>query len=86
VRSAGRISGQRYAMLAQAVKAVLTQAIAEGGTTLRDFVSGEGRPGYFQQALRVYARTGQPCQVCATPVRETRSGQRSTFYCPRCQR
>jgi formamidopyrimidine-DNA glycosylase len=85
-RAAGRISAQRYDALARAVKAVLKHAIEEGGTTLRDFVDGEGRPGYFQQALRVYARTGLPCQACASPVRETRTGQRSSFYCPRCQR
>ena len=85
-RPAGRISRQRYQRLAQAVREVLTLAIREGGTTLRDFVSGEGRPGYFQQALQVYARTGRPCSSCATPIREIRTGQRSTFYCPRCQR
>jgi len=85
-RSAGRISEQRYRTLAQAVREVLARAIREGGTTLRDFVSGDGRPGYFQQALQVYARTGQPCRNCATPIREIRTGQRSTFFCPRCQR
>jgi formamidopyrimidine-DNA glycosylase len=85
-RSAGRISAQRYALLADAVKTVLNQAIGDGGTTLRDFVGGEGRPGYFQQSLRVYARTGEPCTICTAPVRQTRTGQRSTFYCPRCQR
>lgn len=85
-RSAGRISQLRYEALAQAVREVLIHAIGQGGTTLRDFVGGEGKPGYFRQALRVYARAGQPCRSCATPVREIRTGQRSTFYCPRCQR
>jgi formamidopyrimidine-DNA glycosylase len=85
-RSAGRISELRYQGLARAVKGVLSQAIQQGGTTLRDFVDGEGKPGYFQQALRVYRRAGQPCTDCATPIRHIRTGQRSTFYCPRCQR
>ncbi len=85
-RSAGRISEQRYQALAQAVREVLIHAIRQGGTTLRDFVSSEGEPGYFQQALQVYAQTGRPCPSCATPIRAIRTGQRSTFYCPRCQR
>jgi len=85
-RAAGRISRQRYARLVAAVKQVLTEAIRQGGTTLRDFSNSEGKPGYFQQSLNVYGRSGQPCPVCTTPIRETRTGQRSTFYCPRCQR
>lgn len=85
-RSAGRISLSRYDRLATAVKQVLSNAIRQGGTTLRDFSGGDGRPGYFRQSLRVYGRTGQPCLNCATPIREKRIGQRSSFYCPRCQR
>ena len=85
-RRAGRISEQRYETLAQAVREVLTEAIQQGGTTLRNFVGGEGKPGYFRQQLQVYARSGQPCRTCATPIRAMRTGQRSTFYCPRCQR
>lgn len=85
-RRAGRISEQRYRALAEAVREVLIHAIRQGGTTLRDFVGGEGKPGYFQLALQVYAQTGQPCRTCATPIRAMRTGQRSTFYCPRCQR
>jgi formamidopyrimidine-DNA glycosylase len=85
-RAAGRISRQRYTTLVEAVKQVLTEAIRQGGTTLRNFSSGEGKPGYFQQSLNVYSQTGKPCPVCRTPIRETRTGQRSTFYCPRCQR
>ncbi|HHH45096.1 MAG TPA: bifunctional DNA-formamidopyrimidine glycosylase/DNA-(apurinic or apyrimidinic site) lyase [Gammaproteobacteria bacterium] len=84
-RAAGRISRQRYAGLVEAVKQVLAEAIHQGGTTLRDFSNGEGKPGYFQQSLNVYARTGEPCPSCSTPIRETRTGQRSTFYCPHCQ-
>ncbi len=85
-RAAGRISRQRYMKLVDAVKQVLTEAIRQGGTTLRDFSNSEGKPGYFQQSLNVYGQSGKPCPVCAAPVRVTRIGQRSTFYCPGCQR
>jgi formamidopyrimidine-DNA glycosylase len=68
------------------VKTVLTQAIAAGGTTLRDFVDGSGRPGYFQQTLHAYGRAGQPCPRCATPMKNERLAQRATVFCPRCQR
>ncbi len=85
-RAAGRIGPERYTRLAAAVRSVLEDAIAAGGTTLRNFTSGDGRPGYFRQRLRVYGRTGAGCPVCGTPVQERRQGQRSTFFCPRCQR
>ncbi|MEA2079838.1 MAG: bifunctional DNA-formamidopyrimidine glycosylase/DNA-(apurinic or apyrimidinic site) lyase [Pseudomonadota bacterium] len=85
-RAAGRISQQRYVKLVAALKRVLNEAIRQGGTTLRDFTSGEGKPGYFQQSLCVYAQQGKPCPICTTPIRETRTAQRSTFYCPHCQR
>ena len=85
-RPAGRISRQRYDRLAGAVKEVLTLAIRQGGTTLRDFTHGEGRPGYFRQSLNVYGRGGETCRNCGTPLRESRTGQRSTVYCPNCQR
>lgn len=85
-RSVGRISPQRYQRLASAIRQVLNEAIAQGGTTLRDFVNGEGQPGYFSQHLRVYGRAGQPCQRCHGVIRGETLGQRSTFYCPRCQR
>ncbi|MDX1251962.1 MAG: bifunctional DNA-formamidopyrimidine glycosylase/DNA-(apurinic or apyrimidinic site) lyase [Gammaproteobacteria bacterium] len=85
-REAGRISLERYARLAAAIRQVLAQAIAQGGTTLRDFYNGEGKPGYFQQQLKVYGRAGQPCTTCGRPVAQTRQGQRSSFYCTACQR
>lgn len=84
-RPAGRISRQRYRALADAVKLVLKLAIEKGGTTLRDFTSGEGRPGYFRNELNVYDRDGQACKVCGGAIRQRRIGQRSTFYCSRCQ-
>jgi formamidopyrimidine-DNA glycosylase len=84
-RPAGRISQQRYECLALAVKQVLTAAIAQGGTSLRDFVQEDGNPGYFAQQLRVYGRAGQPCPGCGAPLRQQRIGQRSSFYCAHCQ-
>ena len=85
-RAAGRISRRRLPPLVQGIKDVLSQAIEEGGTTLRDFAGSDGRPGYFQQSLEVYGRAGDPCTRCATPIRLRRQGQRATYYCPRCQR
>jgi formamidopyrimidine-DNA glycosylase len=85
-RAAGRVSGARLAALVEAVPAVLGDAIRAGGTTLRDYVGADGSPGYFRQRLYVYERTGRPCRRCRTPVRHLVQGQRSTYYCPRCQR
>lgn len=84
--AAGRISLQRYQRLVHAIRQVLTAAIAQGGTTLRDFVQENGQPGYFQQSLNVYGKTGAPCPRCAKPIRQITLGQRSTFYCTQCQR
>ncbi|HED52017.1 MAG TPA: bifunctional DNA-formamidopyrimidine glycosylase/DNA-(apurinic or apyrimidinic site) lyase [Gammaproteobacteria bacterium] len=86
LRAAGRISRMRYARLAGAIQTVLNEAIRQGGTTLRDFLNSDGKPGYFQQSLNVYGKANDPCPRCHAAIRETRSGQRSTFYCPRCQR
>ena len=85
-RAAGRVSLPRYRELARDIKRVLKLAIDKGGTTLRDFTGGEGRPGYFSQELNVYDRTDEPCKVCATPIRQYRISQRSSFYCKHCQR
>ena len=85
-RMAGSVSRARYARLADEVKRILAYAITRGGTTLRDFISPDGTPGYFEQELFVYGRKGEPCRVCATPIRAIVLGQRSTFYCPTCQR
>ncbi len=84
-RPAGAISLARMVLLADAVKRVLASAIAQGGTTLKDFVGGDGKPGYFKQELLVYGRAGQPCPHCHTPLKETRLAQRSTVHCPHCQ-
>jgi formamidopyrimidine-DNA glycosylase len=85
-RAAGRISRADMARLAAAVREVLEEAVAVGGTTLRDFYGGDGEPGYFGRELRVYDRAGKPCVICATPIRQITQGQRSTYYCPSCQR
>lgn len=83
---AGRLGPRRCARLVAAVRETLAAAIEAGGSTLRDFVGGDGRPGYFQQQYAVYGRDGQVCHVCATPVQRVISAQRATFFCPRCQR
>jgi formamidopyrimidine-DNA glycosylase len=85
-RAAGRISAQRLDRLVAEIKRVLERAIAQGGTTLRDFVGGDGKPGYFKQELCVYGRGGDSCVCCGTVLKEIRLGQRSTVFCPRCQR
>lgn len=84
-RQSKRISAERYARLAVAIKQVLKQAIYQGGTTLRDFQREDGRPGYFAQSLNVYGRRNEPCPTCGTPVASRIIGQRSSFYCPDCQ-
>lgn len=85
-RAAGRISLARYEKLVIEIKRVLTAAIEQGGTTLRDFVGGDGKPGYFAQQLFVYGREGQPCKSCGDPLRGRRLGQRATVFCIACQR
>ena len=83
--AAGRVSRPRLAKLVDATRAVLTEAIAKGGSTLRDYVGSDGAAGYFQLDYYVYGRAGAPCRVCGHRIRQSRIGQRSTFHCPRCQ-
>ena len=85
-RQAGRIGLERYRILAKAIREVLEAAIRQGGTTLRDFVSSDGKPGYFTQSLLVYGRAGMDCPHCGETLRTGPRGQRATVYCPRCQR
>ncbi|MCL4106056.1 UNVERIFIED_CONTAM: hypothetical protein GTU68_058362 [Idotea baltica] len=85
-RQAGRVSAARYQRLTNCIKQVLTSAIEQGGTTLKDFVGSDGKPGYFAQKLHVYGREGQPCSHCSTTLRQQRLGQRTTVYCVACQR
>jgi len=84
-RAAGRLTRADCTRLVQALRATLKRAIRAGGTTLRDFRGGDGRSGYFQQRLKVYGRAGEPCPACHTSVRAVRLGQRTAFFCPRCQ-
>jgi formamidopyrimidine-DNA glycosylase len=85
-RPAGRISLERWRTLVAAVRETLSRALDAGGSSLRDYVSADGTPGYFQTETAVYDREGLPCRVCAKPIRAIRQGQRSTFYCAGCQR
>lgn len=84
--AAHRIGLARYERLAKAIRETLAAAIEQGGSTLRDFMAADGQPGYFQQSYFVYERTGEACRVCGGAVRQIRQGQRSTFYCPNCQK
>ena len=83
--AAGRLSRARIEILTQCIKEVLARAISQGGTTLRDFVGGDGKPGYFAQQLNVYGREGEACRVCGGIIRQIVQGQRSSWYCPNCQ-
>lgn len=85
-RAAGRIALPRLEKLVASVRAVLGDAIAAGGTTLRDFLVADGTPGYFQNKLDVYGREDEDCVNCGAPVRAIVIGQRATYYCPQCQR
>jgi formamidopyrimidine-DNA glycosylase len=85
-KPAGSIALKGYERLANAIKQVLEAALAQGGTTLRDYRDGAGNPGAFQLQLRVYGRAGEPCTACGQPVQHFRQGQRSTYFCRRCQR
>lgn len=84
--AADKLSKPRLEKLVASIRAVLSDSIREGGTTLRDFLNSDGEPGYFKQRLFVYERKGEPCRVCETPIRHAVMGQRSTYWCPQCQR
>lgn len=86
LRSVARISAKRWDRLAELLVEVLSQAVGEGGTTLNDFADGEGRSGYFQVSLSVYGREGEVCERCGKTIRRVVLGNRSTFFCPGCQR
>ncbi len=83
---ASRISKPRAFKLHGAIRDVLARAVAQGGSTLRDFSNAQGQNGYFQLQANVYDRAGQPCRVCNAPIKRLVQGQRSTFYCPVCQK
>jgi len=79
------LSTQQCDQLVKSIKTILNDAISEGGTTLKDFVNSEGKPGYFSQKLNVYGRAGLPCMVCHSPLQSMKLGQRSTVFCETCQ-
>lgn len=84
-RVATTLCEKEATLLANSIKTVLLRSIEQGGTTLRNFLQSDGKPGYFTQKLQVYGRHGQPCKVCGISVQMTKHGQRSTFFCPGCQ-
>lgn len=86
LRAAGKISRARYGALADEIKRILAHAIERGGTTLRDFITPDGAPGYFELELRTYGRGGEPCVRCGRALREAAIAQRTTVWCPSCQR
>jgi formamidopyrimidine-DNA glycosylase len=83
---ANRLSRPRADRLRAAIREVLARAVERGGSTLRNFSSASGESGHFQTEAAVYGRAGQPCVRCGAPIQQIRQGQRSTFFCPRCQR
>jgi formamidopyrimidine-DNA glycosylase len=86
LRAAGRVSRERYVVLAGEIRRILRHAIERGGTTLRDFLAPDGAPGYFEQELSAYGRGGQACPRCGGALKQASLGQRTTAWCPRCQR
>jgi formamidopyrimidine-DNA glycosylase len=85
-RQASSLTQKEAGVLVANIKKVLRQAIKVGGTTLKDFLSVDGKPGYFAQQLKVYGREGLPCYICQHRIAQTRQGQRSTYFCIKCQR
>ncbi len=85
-RPCNRISLARYRDLSEQIRRILSEAIRQGGTTLRDFRQEDGRPGYFARRLTVYGRAGEPCPGCGGTIRQRHIGQRSSYFCPHCQR
>jgi formamidopyrimidine-DNA glycosylase len=85
-KKANNLTNDEITQLHQHIIAILNRAIAQGGSTLRDFVNPDGNPGYFAQTLNVYGREGKPCLICNTPINTIKQAGRSTFYCPHCQK
>jgi formamidopyrimidine-DNA glycosylase len=85
-RLASSLSADECSLLVRVIKAVLQRSIEQGGTTLKDFLQSDGKPGYFAQELQVYGRKGEPCRTCGSPIVATKHAQRATFYCRQCQK
>jgi formamidopyrimidine-DNA glycosylase len=86
IKPAGKVSLVKFKLLTASIKEVLSLAIQAGGTTLKDFINSDGKPGYFSQQLKVYGRKNQPCIICSYPIKQITIGQRSSFYCSNCQK
>ena len=86
LKTASKLTRPKAKLLAKHIKTILAHAITRGGTTLRDFVGGDGKPGYFAQELNVYGHGGKPCRICAKPLTEKRLQNRTTVFCTQCQR
>tara|TARA_R110002110_G_scaffold65206_1_gene179877 strand:+ start:24943 stop:25767 length:825 start_codon:yes stop_codon:yes gene_type:complete len=86
LRPSASISLKEYQLLTKHIKLILKHAIKQGGTTLKDFSNADGKPGYFSQSLQVYGRADEPCLNCSTPIQNIRVGQRSTYFCGKCQK
>lgn len=85
-KSAGKLTRPQCIRLANAVRSILRKAIDAGGSSLKDFVNSQGDPGHFMMQTKVYDRKDQPCKVCKTPIKQIVQGQRSTYFCPQCQK
>lgn len=85
-RKVNSLTLEEFERLVSAIKQVLTKSIEQGGTTLKDFVQSDGKPGYFVQKLQVYGREGEKCLICKSDIKSHRIGQRNTFYCEKCQK
>jgi len=85
-KAAGKLTRPQCSRLANAVRLILKKAIAAGGSSLKDFVNSEGDPGHFMVQTKVYDRKDQPCKTCKTPIKQIVQGQRSTYFCPQCQK
>jgi formamidopyrimidine-DNA glycosylase len=85
-KAAGKLSRPQCSRLAAAVRLILKKAIDAGGSTLKDFVNSEGNPGHFMVQTKVYDRKDQACKVCKTSIKQIAQGQRSTYFCPQCQK
>lgn len=83
---AHQLTQKQAAILVDCIKNVLQKSIEQGGTTLKDFLTPDGKPGYFEQALQVYGRENQPCFICNTPIQKCDISQRASYFCPQCQK
>jgi len=85
-KAAGKLTRPQCSRLASSIRSILERAIAAGGSSLKDFVNSEGDPGHFMMQTKVYDRKDQPCKVCKTAIKQVVQGQRSTYFCPQCQK